>query len=97
MTLNPEDKEKTASTSPDNVEPPEQFEQVPEPVKFRDKAIAFAALVYTYAYCLNWIVNAIEDHVPRQVYSLVMVAGIIGFLVLVAFGSHFVKRLRTGT
>jgi hypothetical protein len=96
MTVQQEDKEKSAEAAPVPVEQPEQFEEV-EPIKFLDKAIAFAILVLPYAYGLNWLVNAIEDHVPRQIYSLVMVAGIIGFLVLVALGAHFVRRIRTGT
>jgi hypothetical protein len=97
MTFNPEDKDKTAKAPPDPVNQPEQSEEFESPVKFMDKAIAFATLVLPYAYGLNWIVNAIEDHVPRQIYSLVMVAGIVGFLVLVGLGAHVVSRLRTGT
>ncbi len=97
MTFNPEEKEKTSETPPSTVDPSEEIPEMMDPILFRDKAIAFAILVVPYAHLLNWIVTSIEDHVPRQVYSLVMVAGIIGFLVLVGFGSHAVRRLRTRT
>ena len=96
MPFNPTEKEKM-SAAPPQVESTDQMPDMVHPVLFRDKAIAFAVLVVPYAHLLNWIVTSIEDYVPRQVYSLVMVAGIVGFLVLVAFGAHLVTRLRTRT
>jgi len=86
--LPPQDKEMT------ELETTEQPFEGPPPATLLDKAIAFAVLAFPVSYLLDLVQQLIEDWAPRQVVSIVLLVGIVGFLFLVGWAARRVRDIR---
>lgn len=84
-------------TGSDEIKKPEE-EQDPahvDPVNFSDRVIAFLILIFPFSVFVDRLQSLLLDYVSQYVNNIFVLAGLIGFLVLVGWLSKRVHAFRT--
>jgi|GEM_PF-1104442 len=94
MTLETEDKTRSQEAEAPAPEPDVPPEEPEEDVRFVDRVIAFVVLVVPFTFLTVWVQSLLKDRVSLSIHNMVMLAGIVGFLLLVGKASRWISPYR---
>jgi hypothetical protein len=94
MTLETEDRTRIQEAQAPAPEPDVPPEEPDEDVSFIDRVIAFAVLVVPFTFLTVWVQSLLKDRVSLSIHNMVMLAGIVGFLLVVGKASRWLSSYR---
>ncbi|MBM3299371.1 MAG: hypothetical protein FJY85_05405 [Deltaproteobacteria bacterium] len=94
MSVATENKPEFAEKDPAELQSAFHAEDEEEMVTFLDRCIAFVLLLVPWGYLIVWVQGLLLDKVNTTVVNMAVLAGMIGFLVVVDKVSKRIYRLR---